>query len=203
MGGRDASRSRRRAITTPSRCGSPRIRDQRLWDDPRRRHWDHLGELQDWTDERMVRSAYRRICPITGTSVWEAYEQEKRHLGALPILPEPFDIVVQRQVAPDCTVRFEGRSYSVPFHLIGRSVEVRGCAGIVQMFADGAIVATHPRGTPERLLIEPEHFEGNATERVLPPPPLGRMGQRLQQIAAMPPEARPLDLYAALAEVAR
>jgi hypothetical protein len=29
------------------------------------------------------------------------------------------------------------------------------------------------------------------------------MGRRLQEIAAMAPEKRPLDLYAALAEVAR
>jgi hypothetical protein len=38
---------------------------------------------------------------------------------------------------------------------------------------------------------------------VLPPTPLGRMGRRLQEIALMPPEQRPLDIYAALAEVAR
>jgi hypothetical protein len=33
--------------------------------------------------------------------------------------------------------------------------------------------------------------------------PLGRFGRRLQEIASMPPTQRPLDLYAALAEVAR
>jgi hypothetical protein len=41
------------------------------------------------------------------------------------------------------------------------------------------------------------------TDRVMPPTPLGRMGQRLAEIAAMEPEKRPLDLYAACAEVAR
>jgi hypothetical protein len=38
---------------------------------------------------------------------------------------------------------------------------------------------------------------------VLPPVPLGKMGRRLQELWAMPVERRPLDLYAALAEVAR
>ena len=38
---------------------------------------------------------------------------------------------------------------------------------------------------------------------VLAPIPLGRMGRRLQEIADMAPEQRPVDLYAALAEVAR
>lgn len=45
--------------------------------------------------------------------------------------------------------------------------------------------------------------EGEATDTVLPPMRLGKMGRRLQEIAAMAPAQRPLDLYAALAEVAR
>ena len=59
--------------------------------------------------------------------------------------------------------------------------------------------AVHER----RLLIDPAHCEGPSTLEVQAPPPLGRMGARLQQIAALAPEQRPLDLYAALAEVAR
>jgi hypothetical protein len=55
----------------------------------------------------------------------------------------------------------------------------------------------------ERIILTPEHYEGEATAEVLPPQPLGRMGRRLQEISAMAPEQRPLDLYAALAEVAR
>ena len=39
--------------------------------------------------------------------------------------------------------------------------------------------------------------------QVLPPKPLGRMARKLQEIASLPVERRPVDLYAALAEVAR
>ncbi|MFO7544810.1 MAG: hypothetical protein R6W77_04870 [Trueperaceae bacterium] len=46
-------------------------------------------------------------------------------------------------------------------------------------------------------------LESPATERVLPPQPLGRLGVRLGEIAMMSPETRPLDLYAAVAEAAR
>jgi hypothetical protein len=42
-----------------------------------------------------------------------------------------------------------------------------------------------------------------ATPTVLPPTPLGRLGRRLQELACLPVERRPIDLYAALAEVAR
>jgi hypothetical protein len=100
-------------------------------------------------------------------------------------------------------VGFESRRYSVPFELLDRQVEVRGCAGVVQVVYDGGVVAEHPRHTPERILIDPAHYQGKASSEVLPPTPLGRMGRRLQEIAAMSPAQRPVDLYAALAEVAR
>lgn len=180
-----------------------RIRDHRLQADPRSRAWSSLEELQTWTDERMLVSARRRICPATGTSVLEAFQQEKRALAALPILPEPFDLVATRTVGRDGLVAFESRQYSVPFRFLLRSVEVRGCAGKVQILADGGVVASWPRHSAERLLVDPIHYEGPATERVLPPPPLGRMGKKLQEIAALQPQRRPIDLYAALAEAAR
>lgn len=180
-----------------------RIRDHRLHGDPKRRHWSSYEELQSWTDERVARSAERRVCPPTGTSVRAAWEAEKSYLGPVPILPEPFDIVVTRTVAPDCTVVFEGRTYSVPFVLVGLRVEVRGCSEVVQVLHGARIVASHPRHTESRIVLDPQHFEGEATETILPPVPLGRMGRRLAQIAAMLPEQRPLDLYAELAEVAR
>ena len=55
----------------------------------------------------------------------------------------------------------------------------------------------------KRIVIDPRHYEGEATKTVMPPLPLGRMGRRLQEIVEMTPQTRPLDLYAALAEVAR
>lgn len=108
----------------------------------------------------------------------EAFLQERVHLGPLGPLPEPFDLVVTRRVSRDCMVRFEGRSYSVPFQLIGKQVEVRGCAAKVQFLSGAALLATHPRNTRHRILIDPLHFEGEATDEVLPPPPLGRMGRK-------------------------
>ena len=108
-----------------------------------------------------------------------------------------------RPVHPDCTVRFEDRVYSVPFRFVGRSVEVRGCSGRVQILGEGQVVCEYPRQTVERLLLDPKCYEGPVTDRVLPPPPLGAMGRRLLEIYQLPVERRPLDLYAALAEVAR
>ncbi len=180
-----------------------RIRDKRLGIDPHRRHWNDLAELQALADERVLESAGRRRCPVTGTTVIEAWEGEKQHLQAVPILPEPFDLVGQRMVRSDCLVSFEGRQYSAPFSLMGTRVEVRGGARRVQVVHGGSIVADHPRHTDELLVIDPRHFDGESTDEVIAPTPLGRMGQRLEEIRQMEPEKRPVDLYAFLAEVAR
>lgn len=117
--------------------------------------------------------------------------------------PEPFNLVAARRVGRDALVAFEGRQYSVPFRLVGETVEVRGVAGAVQVLKDCAVVACHARGTERRIVIDQRHYDGPSTERVLAPPPLGRMGTRIQELAAMPVSRRSIDLYAALAEVAR
>jgi transposase len=181
-----------------------RVLAQRAGFDPYGEDWRDLTALQTRSDDFVRASAERRICPATGFSVWESYQAERPLLTPLPeLLPEPFDRVAQRGVSRDALVSFEGHSYSVPFRFADQSVEVRGCAATVQVWAEGQIVAEHPRRTRQRLVIDPRHYEGESTPRVFAPTPLGRMGRRMQEIWAMAPERRPLDLYAALAEVAR
>lgn len=167
------------------------------------RHWDSVDELQAATDAALDAQSHRRRCPATGTSVHDAWQAELPALAPLPILPAPFDHIANRTVGNDGLVAFEGRQYSVPFAYLGRQVEIRGGAGVVQVLADQHIVAQHPRHTDHRLVIDPDHYEGPDTPTVKAPMPLGKLGRRLQEIAAMAVEHRPLDLYAALAEVAR
>lgn len=148
-------------------------------------------------------SARQRICPATGRSVEASWLAEQPRLRPLGILPEVFDVAVSRRVHKDCTVNFENHTYSVPFRLTGLSVEVRECAEVVQILHDGRVVAEHPRGTEKLLVIAPDHYEGPGDDRVVPPMPLGKLGRRLQEIVLEPVELRPVDLYAALMEVAR
>jgi transposase len=170
------------------------------------RHLDGLTELQSWTDADRADRATRRICPATGISVAASWEAEKPFLRPLPeLLPEPFDLVKTVPVHKDCAVHFEGRTYVIPFSYVGREVEVRGCSGLVQILdpQTAAVLISYPRHSQERILIDPACYEGPGTAGVLPPKPLGRMARKLQEIAALPVERRPVDLYAALAEVAR
>lgn len=178
-------------------------RDDRRWREFTRRHWDSFEQLRAWTDAQGLAEVERRLCPATGATVIEVWQWEKPFLQPVPLLPEPFDVVVTRPVSLDCLVAFESRPFSVPFAWAGQRVEVRGCAHVVQVYAGGEIIAQHPRHDREGLVIDQRCYEGESTDRVTSPTPLGRMGRRLQEIAAMAPQQRPLDLYAALAEAAR
>ncbi len=171
--------------------------------DPAGRSFQGLLELQDWSDRKIEEGARRRKCPATGLSVQESWEREKTFLQPLPILPSVFDVAVRRPVHRDSTVAFESHSYSVPFRLVEEEVEVRGCAETVQILHGGQVVAEHQRHTEALVVLDPQHYEGPGDQRVSPPTPLGKMGRKLQEILQMPVQTRPIDLYAALAGVAR
>ncbi|WP_029032340.1 hypothetical protein [Salinarimonas rosea] len=65
------------------------------------------------------------------------------------------------------------------------------------------MIAEYARGSGPSIVTNDAHFEGESTERVIAPQLLGRMGRRLQEIAATAVQHRSIDLYAQLAEVAR
>ena len=169
---------------------------------PEGRQFFSLDELASWTDAAVQRRMRLLTNPVTGTSVDEAWREERGALQTLPpFAPLPFDVVVARAVAGDCLVSFEGRRYSVPFALTGRMVEVRGAAGEVLIYADGVLVARYPRHTKRRLLIDPAHYEGTSTDMVTTPVPLGRLTRHITDLWDIPVSQRPLDLYEQLLEV--
>ena len=83
-----------------------------------RRVFASIEELQRYTDETMQREAVVRKCPVTGESVHATWLKERELLRPLPAtMPEPFDLIKQAPVYKDCTIRFEGKTLSVPFRL--------------------------------------------------------------------------------------
>jgi hypothetical protein len=173
---------------------------------------ESIGELQRSLDARSYALLDRLTCPVTGTSVREAWESERRLLRPLPTMAEPFDVVVSRRVSRDCLISFEGRRYSVPFAWVGRQVEVLGTHAHVVVRAEGEEIARHARGTRARLLLHPTHYDGESTDRVERPTPLGHRARL--QMAGLPGldtlllldgrrVARPLDEYVRLVEALR
>lgn len=167
-------------------------------------HWfTSVAELQAHTDAALLDQSRHAVCPATGKTVHETWLDEIPMLGPLPCLPEPFDVAVTRKVAEDCLVSFEARRYGVPYRYWREKVEVRGCARTVQILAEGKVIRQYPRKSKERVLFYAEDYDEDLTADCPRPLPLGKMGTRIQQIFDTPVEERPIDLYAALAEVAR
>lgn len=175
---------------------------------------ESMGELQRRLDARSADLLDRLTCPVTGTSVREAWEAERALLRPLPTMAEPFDVVVSRHVSRDCLISFEGRRYSVPFTWVDRQVEVLGTHTHVVVRAEGEEVARHARGTRARLLLDPAHYEGESTDRVERPTPLGRRarlqmaglsGAGLDSLLLLDSGrvTRPLDEYVRLVEALR
>jgi hypothetical protein len=152
--------------------------------------------LQTITEERILDRARRLECPVTGKSIYESWLLEQGDLQNLPTtLPSPFDVEVSRDVGDDCVVNFENRQYSVPFQYVGRSVSVRGCPGRVEIYSGTEMLATYPRGTECRLLVNQGHYEGEGNEFVMAPTPLGRMGREIVLEKSWEAPSRPIDRY--------
>ena len=156
-----------------------------------------LEDLQVATDERVRARAGRLVCPVSGRSVAESWRAEQEALLPLPeTLPEPFDVQVNRRVSDDCLVSFEGRQYGVPFAAMRRTVQVRGCAASVEIYdAEGRSLASYPRGTACRLLVDQRHSEGRGDDRVAPPTPLGAVGRAIVLERSWEVSRRPIDDY--------
>jgi hypothetical protein len=68
-----------------------------------------------------------------------------------------------RRVQADCAIQVDGNSYSVPWRLIGESVQVIVADGRVQVHHGDAEVAVHAETTGRRQrILDPAHFHGVA-----------------------------------------
>ncbi|MGW6790818.1 IS21 family transposase [Streptomyces chartreusis] len=86
----------------------------------------------------------RQCRPLGGAkplSVFEAVEAK----ALLPLPEEPFVLAgwSQATVGPDIHIKVGRTLYSVPWKLIGRRVDVRSAATMVQVFHEGELVKTH------------------------------------------------------------
>lgn len=87
-------------------------------------------------------------------------QTEQERLQPLP--RDAYDLAIGKvaTVARDCSVVFEQAFYSVPFRLVGQTVQIRGGSREVAIYThDYARVATHPRAQAagERL-THPDHL---------------------------------------------
>ena len=93
---------------------------------------------------------------------------------------------LQRRVTGDCRVELDTNRYSVPYRLVGRTVEVEVTGTLVVARFRGEVVARHERlRGRHQIAQDPAHLEGLVRRTFKQPPPC-----ELQ---------RPLAEYAAVA----
>ncbi len=136
-----------------------------------------------------------RIHGTTGVPPIERFAEEKdalRPLSGRAPFGQLRDLV--RKVQADCAIDLDTNSYSVPWRLIGESVQVVVQGGRVIVRHAGAVVADHPlcAGRRQRI-VDRAHLEGvvGASGPVRSEP----------KLTATPPPAllRPLAEYEAVA----
>lgn len=153
---------------------------------------EQLGEWNATVADTRVHGTTHEV-PLT------RFARERPHL--LPSHRQPSfltDAKVCRMVARDWLVSFRSNRYSVPFRLIGRTVEVQARQDRVQIYHRGEVVAEHAlRCGQHELAIRPEHGPGAIARNARV-----RYGDRHHSRPApleLEVEVRDLALYDALA----
>jgi transposase len=158
----------------------------------------HLGEdLCGW----MATTADQRIHGTTHERPIDRFAAERAHLLATAHHPAfRLEATVPRVVATDFLVSLDTNRYSVPFRLIGRTVEVQRREGRIVIRYQGQVVADHPQlPGHHQLRVVPEHGPG-AVARTTRQPHLHAI-ERVAHPWTMPTvEVRDLAVYDACAQ---
>jgi transposase len=119
--------------------------------------WDALNLMaQEWVmtvaDQRCHGTTFRKPAEAFG-------EERLRPHHSHP--PYHLSTVLSRKVAADCLVTLETNRYSVPPAYVGRTVDVQWSPeGMVQIYHQGTLIATHARATgTHRLCVAPVHYQ--------------------------------------------
>ena len=153
----------------PARSGKPRdkakveqaVQMVQRWMLAPLRHerFTHLGQVNAAMAPRLEELNDRPL-RVLGVSRRELFERlEESELTALPATPYEVAEWRRSKVAPDYHVEVERHYYSVPYTLVGRHVEVRLTARVVEVFDRDRRVASHARSfAPGRHTTVAEHM---------------------------------------------
>lgn len=95
-----------------------------------------------------------------GVSRSDRFQEEKKHLQALPSHPFVFTEWKSSKVHPDCHIQVGKNFYSVPHRYVGHTVRVRLSARLLEVFTeDSEPIASHVRIAGEhRYATDPRHY---------------------------------------------
>lgn len=152
-----------------------------------------MVDLQAQLDEWNATIADQRVHGTTHEQPLARFERERGHLLSCGLQPG-FRLAARRSriVADDWLVNFEANRYSVPFRLVGRTVQVQRQGDQVLIFQGEELVASH-RLLPGKYQVSllPEHGPGalarNARLRSSTPAPAPTANHRLTEVEVRDP----------------
>jgi transposase len=103
------------------------------------------AELERYNDRPLSREA--------GTRRSRFHELDQPALRALPQRPYEYATWKRAKVFLDYHIEFERRYYSVPYRLIGKSVDLRITRHVIEVYYRGQSVARHLKGAGSRRFI--------------------------------------------------
>ncbi len=139
----DPARSRKPRDKAQVERPMPYIRDS-FW---RGREWASLEQMQAEAVRWSAGVAGQRACrPLDGAAPAAVFAAvEKEALAPLPARPFVLADWSRCKVGPDIHVKVGKTLYSVPWKLIGVTLDARSTASMVQLFDRGELVKTHVR----------------------------------------------------------
>ena len=159
-----------------------------------------LEDLREQLAEWNASVADLRVHGTTHERPIDRFAAEKKHLVPLgKRTGYRLEARYTRIVADDFLVSLDSNRYSVPFPLIGRSVEVDRRDGQVRILHQGRLVATHPELTGRhQVRILPEHGPGAIARNQRLRLSSASSGSRRAEAQASQVEVRDLATYEAL-----
>jgi hypothetical protein len=111
------------------------------------REFASLHAMQDAAVTWSLQIAGRRSCrPLGGAQPLAVFQATERPaLLALPRQPYELAVWSHPKVHPDIHITVEGALYSVPWRLVGCTVDARATPRLVEVFCEGELVKTHVR----------------------------------------------------------
>lgn len=150
------------------------------------RSFDSFGGAAAWLRDWMTGTAHQRLHRTTRRRPIDLFEQEKSRLLPLPAAAYELARWGAYKVRKDCHISLEGSFYSVPYPWVGKYVDVRATANLIEVFAGGQLLARHPRSqSPGRDVTDPAHYPSAKRK-----PTQAIHAERLDKIRSVGPAAR-------------
>ena len=128
--------------------------------------WEALDAHVEWWQRKV---ADVRIHGTTHERPIDRFQREKDVLRSLAGHP-PYQHTrrLRRKVTGDCRIDLDANRYSVPYQLVGRTVEVEICGDELTVWHRGSVMARHALATGRYHEVEdPRHTEGLVRRRAV------------------------------------